>query len=100
MTHLNSEWMTNFKLLGNIWQDAETNNSLLLRNFLFDVATSMTFAAHAQGELFGAPQVLYILNRGLVGRRACLLLHGAVWGTDFLLANPSLLEPIECFALT
>merc|ERR1711920_965427 len=51
-------------------------------------------------ELFGEPQVLYILNQGLVGRRTRVFPRGSVWGVDFLLANPVLLEPVDSLALT
>merc|ERR1719293_518628 len=92
--------MSKVSLLDKIWQDAESSNSLLLRNFIYDVSMSMTIEAHAQSELFGAPHVLYILNRGLVGRSLRVCPQGSVWGVDFLLVNPALLAPVESFALT
>merc|ERR1740121_1806795 len=55
---------------------------------------------HAQSEIFGIAQVLYILSRGLVSRYVRLYRTGSVWGTDFVLVDPSLAEPPESFALT
>lgn len=100
VTQVHSERVTHVPMLNSIWQEAECKNSLLLRNFIYDVTTSMHIEAHAQGEVFGAPHVLYIMNRGLVGRGPRIHVWGAVWGLDFLLADPRLLDPVECVALT
>merc|ERR1719296_10449 len=97
---LNSEWMHTVGLLRQLSIAALENNSLLLQNFLYEVSTSMGVEAHAQAAVFGAPHVLFIMNRGLVGRHVRVLRRGQVWGVDFLLANPVLLEPVESFALT
>merc|ERR1740123_1871285 len=100
MTLLNAEWMTKVGLLNTIWLDAERNNSLLLRNFIYDFSAVMAVQARAQADLFGAPHILYILNRGLVARGYRVDQRGSVWGVAFLLANPALLEPVESLAMT
>merc|ERR1719210_1192044 len=100
MTKLNEEWMEKVSLLNQIWQEAQNSYSLLLRNFIYSVSTSMVVEPHAQADFFGAPHVLYILSQGIVGRGSRVFLRGSVWGVDFLLANPVLLDPVESLALT
>jgi len=54
----------------------------------------------AQGETFGERRTLYILNRGLVGRRGRLLRVSAVWGEDFLLECSELRDASLAVSLT
>lgn len=76
--------------------------------FIGEVSRNIHKVVHAQEDVFGQLQVLYIMNRGLasktrsVGEKTTgrLLSAGDVWGIDFLLSDVSLLDPPECFALT
>merc|ERR1719384_1007506 len=60
----------------------------------------MKVETYAQSETFGQMQVLYIVNRGLASRRGRLHRHGSVWGVDFVLSDPTLIEAAQAFALT
>merc|ERR1719384_437198 len=60
----------------------------------------MKVETYAQSETFGQMQVLYIVNRGLASRRGRLHRHGSVWGVDFVLSDPTLIEGAQAFALT
>mmetsp|Transcript_153489 Transcript_153489/g.490716 ORF Transcript_153489/g.490716 Transcript_153489/m.490716 type:complete len:735 (-) Transcript_153489:49-2253(-) len=113
---LNRVWITKVRFLDNILKSSlsktEGNGSFFYA-FVVDVARSMLTAIHAQSEVFGQPQALYILSRGLVSRRLdpthkkmeladlnVVNSAGAVWGVDFVLVDLHLLEPAESLALT
>merc|ERR1719330_1892562 len=65
-----------------------------------DVSQALRSVVYAQSEVFGIPHVLYILNCGLVSRGWRVYHRGAVWGTDFVLADPTLVDSLQSFALT
>mmetsp|Transcript_38785 Transcript_38785/g.97481 ORF Transcript_38785/g.97481 Transcript_38785/m.97481 type:complete len:724 (-) Transcript_38785:32-2203(-) len=70
--------------------------------FMVDVSRQMEPKFHAQSELFGVPQELYILIRGLAiqGPRGVVRSSGTVWGQDFVLSDVDLVECPGAFALT
>merc|ERR1719456_1075087 len=57
-------------------------------------------AVFARGEKFFERGTLYIVNRGLVGRKGHLRRQGAVWGEDFILHNTRLMDGAQSVALT
>lgn len=54
----------------------------------------------AQGERFGETRTLYILNRGIVGRKGRVMRTNAVWGEDFILEEEVYLDKAPSVALT
>jgi len=109
---LNRTWISKVRLLSNVLRNAERSDfGYFFHAFIVDVSLSLTTAIHAQSEVFGVMNSMYILVQGLVssdtGARATSTftserVHsaGAVWGQDFLLSDTRLLEPAESLALT
>jgi len=98
---LNRVWISKVSFLNSILQEAEDAfYGSYFYSFVVDVSMKMETACHAQSEVFGQPQAMYILSRGLVSRNAKLHSAGAVWSIDFVLSDLSLLEPSDCLALT
>lgn len=98
---LNRVWITKVSFLNSILSDAEgSSHGSYFYGFVVDVSMKMESACHAQSEVFGQMQALYILSRGLVSRHGRLYSAGAVWGIDFVLSDRRLLEPSDCLALT
>merc|ERR1740121_1467942 len=98
--HLNREWIGRVPFLARIMHGAKAADGAPLRAFLADVSLALHAAVYAQSEQFGVPHVLYILNCGLVSRNFRIYHRGAVWGIDFVLADPSLVHSLPSFALT
>lgn len=115
---LNRMWISKVSFLNQILHDADrTDSGAFFYAFVVDVSMAMDTAIHAQSEVFGVVQTLYILNRGIVARSSPIRadspgvphigmgvsnIHsaGAVWGVDFVLSDMGLLEPPESLALT
>lgn len=101
---MNKVWIVKVSFLRPFLRSAEESDDRNLAAFLGDVSKNMIKEVHAQTDTFGKPQVLYILNRGLVSKattRGGRVLHaGDVWGLDFVLTDSELLDPPDCFALT
>jgi len=98
---MNRQWISKVSLFKNILQEMEVSKyGRFFYAFVVDISLALRFEVHAQSEMFGAPQVLYILNRGLVSRPPRLFVQGAVWGVDFVLTDKHLLETSESLALT
>jgi len=87
-------------LLEEIKELPDTGISRSLRSFILDTSMRMEQVVRSQSEIFGVPHTMYILNRGLVSRRNRLCRSGAVWGSDFVLSDRKLLEPVDSYALT
>lgn len=68
--------------------------------YIVQIAMILRQKIYAQGELFGKPKTLYILQKGLVSRRMNILRNGSVWGEDFVLSDPKLVQSTICHALT
>lgn len=68
--------------------------------YIVDIAIALESSIYAQSELFGKPKTLYILQKGLTSRRLRVLRSGSVWGEDFVLSNPKLVQTATCHALT
>merc|ERR1719336_2206489 len=97
MMHLNREWIASVSILKPILKRARQSDGGPPRAFLADIAKVLNPAVFSQSECFGAPHVLYILNCGLVSREWRLYHSGAVWGVDFVLADPELVLTINSF---
>jgi len=69
--------------------------------FMVEVSTRMRPQVFAPEELFGDLFVLYILHSGIVSMKAGMRIFttGRIWGKDFCLSNPILLEDpsVLCF---
>merc|ERR1719270_1442317 len=72
----------------------------LVPEAIVETCLAMEFEVYAQSETFGRTQVLYIVKRGLCSHRGRLWRHGAVWGVDFVLSDPTLIKTCKAFALT
>merc|ERR1740121_2367722 len=97
---LNRHWIMKVSFLAGIFQEAKESTGDSQFFFMVDISQKMQNQVHAQSEIFGKPQVLYILVRGLASRYTRLYRSGSVWGTDFVLVDTKLAEPAESFALT
>lgn len=97
---LNRQWITKVPFLCEIVEEAVQSTGDSQFYFMVDISQKMQCEVHAQSEIFGVPQVLYILVRGLVTRYDKRYRSGCVWGTDFVLADTGLAEPVESFAVT
>jgi len=99
---LNRTWIENVSFLRKILAAARSDSELELKvtPFVVEVSQKMTLRVHAQSEVFGHAQTLYILNVGLVSRNLKLHRCGSVWGSDFVLSDKRQLEPFESLALT
>jgi len=117
---LNRRWITKVSFLDNMWQTSirrSDGSGSFFYAFVVDVSRSLLTSLYAQSEVFGMPQALYILSRGLVSRRRAkdptrtrksnglgdihvVQTAGAVWGVDFVLVDLHLLEPAVSLALT
>lgn len=86
---MNSMWVRN------VWYLRDAKGSTLV-----GFAQALESRVFAQGEVFGEEWTLYVLIRGLVGRKGRILRREAVWGEDFILDNPNLLESLRSVALT
>merc|ERR1712057_77777 len=60
--------------------------------FIVACAQRIEAALFARGESFHEKGMLYILHRGLVGRKGRLRRQGAVWGEDFILTSWELMD--------
>merc|ERR1740121_2355589 len=88
-------------MLQNMMNQIETSrHGRFFHAFVVDLCMALECQVHAQSEMFGVAQTLYILNRGLVSRPPRLHRQGAVWGADFVLKDLYLLDSWECMALT
>ena len=69
---LNRTWLPKVPFLNECLVESQTALSPVLTNafksFMIEVSKVIYFRAYAQGEEFGGPDVLYILNRGIVIR--------------------------------
>jgi potassium voltage-gated channel Eag-related subfamily H protein 7 len=101
---MNRIWLVKVTFLREFLRRAEAKGgNRHISGFINDVSKSLKKEVHAQADCFGSPQVLYILNRGLVSnaaKGATVHTVGDVWGLDFVLTDFTLLIPPECFALT
>lgn len=101
LMEINRRWIEKVGFLNRILQETEgTSGCSPFHACMGEVSQVMRQMVHAQSELFGVPQVLYIQNCGLVTRRARVCTSGDVWGMDFVLQDSTLVEPFESFALT
>jgi len=101
LMELNRVWISKVSFLNSILEEAElSDQGSYFYSFVVDISMKMQNAFHAQSEVFGELQALYILLRGLVSRTAKLNSAGAVWGIDFVLSDLKLLENPDCLALT
>jgi hypothetical protein len=87
--HVNAAWTEQVWFLRDMGDD-----------FLADIGMHFEPQILAQKEMFGDPQVLYILNMGLVARKGRVLRKGAVWGEDVILSCVDLCEDPKVIALT
>jgi len=98
---MNRMWIQKVSFLkGFLTEEGKETRDSAMQTFMVDVSRSLDAQVYAQGEAFGHPQVLYILNRGLASHTGRVRRSGAVWGTDFVLSNTRFLEPCGSFALT
>mmetsp|Transcript_78543 Transcript_78543/g.253927 ORF Transcript_78543/g.253927 Transcript_78543/m.253927 type:complete len:161 (-) Transcript_78543:67-549(-) len=113
---LNRTWISKVGFLSKVLRNAEQPDlGSFFYAFIVDVSLSLTTSIHAQSEVFGVGNTMYILVQGLVssdtGARATSAFSaewgvervhsaGAVWGQDFLLSDTRLHEPAESLALT
>lgn len=96
-------WLEKVPLLNQLREDSmkeDISTQLPFFNFVAEVCQYMDQAVHSQAEVFGRPQVLYILNRGLVNRNRRVHKSGDVWGSDFVLSDCDLIDKSQCLALT
>lgn len=98
---VNRPWMEKISFFKS-WINMPDSSSCIHEypTIIVETCLEMQLDVYAQREQFGKPQMLYILNRGLVSHRGRLLRQGAVWGTDFLLCDLQLIESTQAFALT
>eukprot|EP00397_Hematodinium_sp_SG-2012_P014144 GEMP01014374.1.p1 GENE.GEMP01014374.1~~GEMP01014374.1.p1 ORF type:complete len:495 (+),score=49.57 GEMP01014374.1:725-2209(+) len=87
--------LVNKSLVQKIWYLKEASEHMLV-----GFAQALDARVFAQGELFGETRVLYILSRGLVGRKGRILRYSAVWGEDFILNCDGLLDYTKSVAFT
>merc|ERR1719188_1202064 len=95
---LNRTWIEKVSFLRQLLSAAPMSPGVA--QLVVGISQRMTFCVHAQSEVFGEAQVLYILNLGLVSCNFKLHMCGSVWGADFVLSDEKLLEPFEALALT
>jgi hypothetical protein len=100
---MNRMWLAKVSFLREFLSKAERGQDRHVSGFIADVSRSLHKEVHAQSDVFGQMQMLYILNRGLCttsknGGRVNRA--GDVWGMDFVLCDVTLMDPCDCFALT
>lgn len=99
---LNERWIKSVRVLDKITKhfqhDREDGENCT--RFIVQVSLRMEAKYSAQGEFFGEPQNLYIVNRGLVGHAGRIFRTGGVWGEDFCLATLHLIEDPFAHSLT
>jgi len=69
-------------------------------SLIIEVCLVLKLEMYAQTETFGLQQTLYIVHKGLVSHKGGLHRQGSVWGLDFLLSDPRLIDPADSFCLT
>lgn len=88
---MNAAWVRN------VWYLASEGVS---EKLVVAFAQGLEAKVFAQGEKFGEPNTLYILNRGLIGRKGRVLRSASVWGEDFVLDCKELMDRSPAVALT
>jgi len=78
----------------------EFMNAAAVPIVIVETCLAIEVELYAQSEEFGVPQTLYIMHRGLASHGGKLHRQGAVWGMDFVLSDPDLIQPCDAFALT
>eukprot|EP00929_Paragymnodinium_shiwhaense_P092149 TRINITY_DN52022_c0_g2_i1.p1 TRINITY_DN52022_c0_g2~~TRINITY_DN52022_c0_g2_i1.p1 ORF type:complete len:843 (-),score=160.40 TRINITY_DN52022_c0_g2_i1:373-2901(-) len=94
---VNGHWLRRVPFLKDV---LSVEDSTMASTFVLNVVISLKTALYSQAEVFGRPNVLYILKRGLVSQLTKLLGSGAVWGEDFILTDPKLMFTLRCYAIT
>lgn len=94
---INRPWISKVSFLRDLLDLGSEEQS---PRFVVDIALSLNTEVFAQGEVFGKPQVLYILNKGVVVNTKQVLRSGSVWGEDFVLTDTKLQATIQVLALT
>lgn len=70
------------------------------RDFVIQIAQSLSPQLYATREVFPSTGVLYILERGLCARGGHVLIAGGTWGEDMILESKTLLDTTSTIALT
>eukprot|EP00929_Paragymnodinium_shiwhaense_P102438 TRINITY_DN65624_c0_g1_i1.p1 TRINITY_DN65624_c0_g1~~TRINITY_DN65624_c0_g1_i1.p1 ORF type:complete len:876 (+),score=182.46 TRINITY_DN65624_c0_g1_i1:119-2746(+) len=99
----NKVWMSKVPFMKGFMKDLDCRDPDAQQSapgFILEIAMALRHAIFAQQEVFGRPNVLYIMQKGLAAQRLRILRSGSVFGNDFLLENPKLLYSVKCFAMT
>lgn len=98
---IHDRWIGQVRLLIQIVRlSRQVKNRTLVTTFMVEVSQRMGTEDCSQDESFGNIQILYIVKRGLFGRKSRILRTGGVWGRDFLLCSTWLLEDPTAQSLT
>eukprot|EP00931_Biecheleriopsis_adriatica_P101407 TRINITY_DN76558_c0_g1_i1.p1 TRINITY_DN76558_c0_g1~~TRINITY_DN76558_c0_g1_i1.p1 ORF type:complete len:692 (-),score=113.86 TRINITY_DN76558_c0_g1_i1:37-2046(-) len=68
--------------------------------FMASLSSLLAVSVYGQKEIFGEPWTLYILHKGLCARCMKMLRAGSVWGEDFILQSPELIDQATVLSLT